>query len=222
MFNLGYGMFFLVQCINQLFYMFLSISNGSVQFTPDMHDYLTQSALILVIGMNKPLFKLAFQIYYMFIFFQVSFLFILYPTEKHLRNSKKYPVSFLLGLSIVFAIFLLVTSHFIPSDFALISSPVLGVFGIIDPIMAVEILIAFLLGMIMAVIYYFIIGVKTTGEVRRKSFLTAIGFIIWFLSVIVGNVLKPGMHGALILIGPIMFYAGTIILVYSFLQKGTE
>jgi|SRR5271157_734215 len=218
-FNLGYGFFFLVQCVNQLFYMFLVISNGSLLFTPEMHDYLVQSALIFIVGMSKPLIKLAFQIFYMFIFFQISFLFVLFPTEKYLRNSKKYPVSILLGLSIVFGTFLLVVAHFVPSDYTLIPGSLMILLGILDPVMVAEILLAFLLGMIMAVIYYIIIGAKTTGELRRKSFLTAFGFIIWFLSVVIGNLLKPSMHGISILIGPVMFYAGTIILMYSFLRK---
>jgi hypothetical protein len=218
-FNLGYGLFFIIQSINQVFYLLSSVSNGSTFLVPEIHDYLVREAPILLFGMDKPLFRLDFQIYFMFIFFQLSFLLILFPTEKYLRNSKKYPVSALLVLSIVFLTFILTLGHFIPSDFASIPDTMKPALGIIHPILMIEILLTFALSMVVAVVFYIIIGVKTTGELRRKSFFTAFGFIIWFMSVIVGNVIKPYLDGFLILIGPMMFYCGTFMLVYSFVRK---
>lgn len=217
-FNIGYSIFFLVQCLNQVFYIFLSVSNGTIKLSPEVHSYLTNEMDLILIGMDEPLFALDFQIVYMMIFFVWSFLAILYPTEKYLRQQKRYIVSMLLLISSIGLPIILAIAHFLP-PYAAIGDGVKTFLGILHPPVMIIVVLAFLVGMIVSVVFYIILGVKTTGTLRKKSFATAFGFIIWFLSVVVGNLLKPKLSGAAILLGPIMFYIGTFVLSYSFIRK---
>ncbi|MHA1792602.1 MAG: hypothetical protein ACTSVI_08155 [Promethearchaeota archaeon] len=218
-FNIGYSMFFIIQCLNQGMYIGLSIEDNGIFFTPEVHDYLSSEVPIFLFGSSDPLFNYDIQIYYMLFFFLLAFWFILFPTEKYLRNSKKFPVSTLLLIGSFFLAFTIIVGHFIWGNMSSLDPGLMNFLGIIEPIGVIIVVIAFVIGMFFSVFFYILLAVKTTGELRKKSALTALGFIVWFLSVIIGNGLKTDLVGFLILVGPALFYTGTIMLYFSFLKK---
>jgi hypothetical protein len=104
-----------------------------------------------------------------------------------------------------------------------ISNPTFyDVLAIVHPVVLILVLLAFALGTGGGVGIYISIGYHTTGELRKKSYATAFGFIICLLSVVVGNFFRlqfEAINPYLVLIGPILFYIGTFLFGYGFLKK---
>nr|MDO8118253.1 hypothetical protein [Candidatus Sigynarchaeota archaeon] len=213
-FNIGYTIFFSVQAVNQVFYI-------ADAFSSAFNTYLGHGIELYL--WDEPLYNLDFQLSYMFLFFDISFFFILFPFEKYIKQSKKYPVSVILFLSIVMAGVVLIFGNLYPDVGMSGNEALMYTLGIMHPIAALIIILAFVVSIIGALALYFALARQTSGELRKKALATAIGLLIWFLSVIVGNAMVTQLAGLGIpfasLIGPSLFYAGTFILAYGFQRK---
>ncbi len=213
-FNLGYTIFFLVQAVNQVFYI-------AEAFSSAFNSYLGQELRLYL--WDDPIYNLDFQLGFMFLFFDISFFCILFPFEKYIKQSKKYPVSFILFLSILVASVILVFGNIYPDVGTSGNEALVHTLGIVHPIAALIIILAFVVSIIGALALYFALARQTSGELRKKSLATAFGLLIWFLSVIVGNAMVTQLEDLGIpfasLIGPGLFYAGTFILAYGFQRK---
>lgn len=58
---------------------------------------------------------------------------------------------------------------------------------LLHPVTVGSVLLSFVFGFCGGVWIYMSLGIKTAGELRKKSFATAIGFIVWLASVVGGN-----------------------------------
>ncbi|MHA1680578.1 MAG: hypothetical protein ACTSUE_06185 [Promethearchaeota archaeon] len=213
-FNLGYTFFFSLQVFNQVFYI-------NSAFSDALNSYLNYD--IELYALDNFVYTLNFQLAYMFLFFNLSFFCILFPFEKNIKNSKKFPLSIILLLSIISCAVIIIFGNIFP-DIATSGKPALtAIIGIIHPIGALLIILAFVVSLIGALVLYFGLAKNTTGDLKRKSLATGIGLLIWFLSVIVGNGMSEILVDALgpygELIGPILFYIGTFLLAYGFYRK---
>ncbi|MFX0099735.1 MAG: hypothetical protein ACFFCS_09140 [Candidatus Hodarchaeota archaeon] len=212
-FNLGYTFFFLILAINQVVYL-----SDSGIFLPQLNPYFSTDAKVILEIIGAGIYDMPRQILYMFILFILPFLCILYPTERYLRNSKRFPISILMVISIVSMTTVLVIAHIYP-EITTMPAGLYGVLFVLHPIIVIIVLLTFITGMVGGISIYMAVGIQTTGELRKKSFITAFGFIVWFLSVVGGNLFKSELEGLnpfLILLGPAMFYTGTFMFLYSF------
>ena len=215
-FNLAYTLFFLILSVNQLFYL----ADADVMFT-ELGPFLSAPVQIVLVVIGIGIYEPAFQIVYMFLLFLLPFLFIMFPTEKYLLNRKKCPISIIMAITIILVSAMLVIAHSVP-DVTGAGDALYNTLVILHPAVVLCVLLSFVIGLIGGVWIYVMLGIKTTGTLRKKSFATAFGFIVWFLSVVVGNLLKGELSKLspfAILLGPILFYAGTFLLMYSFMRK---
>nr|MDO8085440.1 hypothetical protein [Candidatus Sigynarchaeum springense] len=210
-FNLGYTIFFFTQSLNQVFFI-------PSAFSPELNTYLGWEIHLYIL--DNDIYPLNMQIGYMFLLFDISFLCILLPFEKYIKNSKRYPISvmLLLGIAMSAAITILGNIHLDAGTSG--DAAFFAVVGIVHPIGAIIILAAFLIAVIGALVLYFRLSAQTSGALRKKSAATAIGLLVWMLSVIVGNAMRTQfsewgiVYGDLI--GPALFYVGTFLLAYGF------
>ncbi|MHA1698891.1 MAG: hypothetical protein ACTSWN_08645 [Promethearchaeota archaeon] len=158
--------------------------------------------------------KLNFQLVYMFILFFLSFLSIILPTEKYIRNSKRLPMSIFTLIALITITISLFFALAWPNMLLTGNQALIGFFGIFHPITALFTILAFLISSIGIFLIYLLLAIKTTGDLRYRSLATAMGFLIWYLSVIIGNAIFMQS-----LVGPIMFYIGTILLMWGFMKK---
>lgn len=210
-FNLGYMLFFIFTSLNQLIYIIDAVS-----------DYST------VIGWNEILsrgiqntvlieFELKSQITLMLCFFFLSFIPIMYPIEKYLRKSEKFPTSVLLGIgAAISGILWLIFCYFgIPQPLEIIWLQV---------VIAIILLIAcagLLISIIAFLFFYLKVAINSTGAVRKKSLIVTFGIFFMYFSLIGGNLTRPDVIGtALELIGPVFLVVGIIVLIYGFKIKG--
>lgn len=215
-FNLGYTIFFFTQVLNQMFFI-------PDAFSDALYSYMGQDIILYVIDETVFTFGLAMQLAYMFLLFSISFVCILFPFEKYIQNSKKYPLSVILFLSIAMSAIVLIFGNIYIDVGSSGNDIMFAILGIVHPIAALIILLGFIISLIGALTLYFRLAKQTSGVLRKKSLATAIGLLIWFLSVIVGNALRAQLEDLGIpystLIGPALFYAGTILLAYGFQRK---
>lgn len=213
-FNAGYTVFFFVQALNQVFYI-------AGAFSAAFNSYLSQDIQLYL--WDDAFYGLDFQLGYMFLFFGISFFCILFPFEKFIKQSKRFPVSIILLLSIISAIVVLVFGNIYPDVGTSGIDALVLTMGIVHPITALVIVLAFVVSIIGALALYFALARQTSGELRKKALATAIGLLVWFLSVIVGNAMAPQLASLGLpyatLVGPALFYAGTFILAYGFQRK---
>ncbi len=215
-FNLAYTLFFFILSVNQLFYL----ADADVMFT-ELGSFLSAPIQIVLVVIGIGIYAPAFQIVYMFLLFLLPFFCIMFPTERYLLNRKKCPISILMAITIILVSAMLVIAHLGP-DVTLAGDALYNTLAVLHPAVVLCVLLSFAIGLIGGVWIYIMLGIKTTGELRRKSFATAFGFVVWFLSVVVGNLLKGELSRLspfAILLGPILFYAGTFLLMYSFIRK---
>ncbi|MFX0100117.1 MAG: hypothetical protein ACFFCS_11100 [Candidatus Hodarchaeota archaeon] len=214
-FNAGYTIFFFVQSLNQLLFI-------AEAFSSALNSYMGVEIELYLL--DDSLMGLDMQLGYMFLLFGISFLCVLFPFEKYVQNKKKYPLSIILILSIAMAIVILVFGNIYPDVKATGNAALFGLMGYgLHPAAALMIIIAFAVSIIGALTLYFRLAKQTSGDLRNRSLTTAIGLLIWMLSVIIGN----GMRGQLedigipfaSLVGPVMFYVGTFLLAYGFQRK---
>ncbi|MFX0103111.1 MAG: hypothetical protein ACFFCS_26335 [Candidatus Hodarchaeota archaeon] len=169
--------------------------------------------------LSEPVTYLGFQIFYMFILFNISFACFLFPFEKNFKKSRKHLISYLLILGAA-ASFIAIVSGTITLDIGETGNDTLIMLaGIIHPIIAFTIIISFVIAIIGSLAIYFRFSVHTSGALKKKSLSTAIGFINWLVSVIVGNVFRGELQSIspiLMLTGPAVFYTGTFLLAYGF------
>ena len=89
-FNLGYTLFFLFTSLNQLIYIIDATSeySAAIGWDPILYAGITNTVLFR--------FTLKSQITIMLCLFFFSFVGIMFPIEKYLRKSEKYPITILL------------------------------------------------------------------------------------------------------------------------------
>ena len=214
-FNFGYTIFFFVQSLNQLLFI-------GAAFSSALNTYLSTEIELYLL--DNSLFSLDMQLAYMFILFDISFLCILFPFEKFVQNKKKYPLSIILILSIAMATLITVFGNIYPDVGASGNAIVFGLMGYgVHPVGAIIIILAFIVSITGALTLYFRLAKQTSGDLRRRSLATAIGLLIWMLSVIIGNGMRDQLADLGIpyasLIGPVMFFLGTFLLAYGFQRK---
>ncbi|MFX0099252.1 MAG: hypothetical protein ACFFCS_06685 [Candidatus Hodarchaeota archaeon] len=208
-FNLGYTVFFAVMVINQVFFI-------SKAFSKALNIYLYNS--ISLYAASKPFYSPDLQIIYLFLFFDISFAFFIFPYEKYFNRKKKHVISILLLLGIAAAAVTVISGAFILDVGNTGNASLIAFAGIIHPIGALLILIAFFAMIVGSLTIYFRLVLQTSGLIKNKSLATAIGFLTWFASVFCNAIRGEidNISPLLGLLGPITFYTGTFLIAYGF------
>jgi hypothetical protein len=210
-FNLGYTIFFLTQALNQVLFI-------AEAFSHNLNSYLGLEIHLYML--DNDIYAMNMQLAYMFLLFDISFICILLPFEKYIQNSKRYPISVLLLLGIAMAVVFIIFGNICLDVGTCGNAALLATVGILHPIAALVIIVAFVVSVIGALVLYFRLSAQTSGSLRKKSAATAIGLLVWFMSVIIGNGMRSQLEDWGImyanLIGPVMFYVGTFLLAYGF------
>ncbi|NMC04094.1 MAG: hypothetical protein GYA24_02720 [Candidatus Lokiarchaeota archaeon] len=120
---------------------------------------------------------------YLFLLFLWAFVSICWPVEKYVTNSKRFPITTinLIG-AIAMSVYSLVLPWFFPGltdaseAWNVLEYVMYGVLGIGA--------IGILLSLVLIIGFYFVLGGKTGGSVRKKSFLIAFGFLLVFVGLL--------------------------------------
>jgi parallel beta-helix repeat protein len=214
-FNIAFSLFLILNAINQLFQILsrvlLSTFLNDAWGTDIIRDYFMFNSIETVIG--PYIFSLEFQVLYSFLLFLVSFLFIMYPTEKFLKKTKRTPFSYFLLIAIILLSSTVLIAHFYPK-----ASEVSGVLGVLLSIFHIITILAvissFTVGLIGFMEFYVTISVKTVGAHRRIAILTIVGFAGWGGAKLLDLFFNEfdDIMPVLILLGPLLFIIATPLL----------
>ncbi|MHA1147737.1 MAG: hypothetical protein ACTSR8_05790 [Promethearchaeota archaeon] len=211
-FNLGYMIFFILTSLNQLIYIIDAINAYS--------EAIGWNAILTTGIKNTILFEftLKSQITIMLCLFFFSFVVIMYPIEKHIRKSERFPISIFLLIGgatsgIIWVIFCLLQ---VPQPIELIWLQI-----IVAAILIISVSALFV--SIIAFLYFYLkVAINSVGAVRKKALIVTFGIFFMYFSLIGGNLTKPDVAGTIfILIGPIFLILGIMILIYGFKIEGT-
>ncbi|MHA1730901.1 MAG: hypothetical protein ACTSU5_03115 [Promethearchaeota archaeon] len=209
-FQLGYFFFFLVNGINQLSYVAFEVDG----FWPAFREVLRLPDLgVVLFGTNV---KLKSQILFMMACFFFAFAPCMYPVEKYLRQRERFPL-FWMGVAsgaLTFGLWLAWYPFGLYSD-----SPAVAYLLGAGMLFAV---VTALVDFVLFIGIYFQLARTTPGEVRKKSLYIALGILLLYLSLLVGNALKSTLKDLnpwLVLVGPVSLLLGMVVLVAGFNKK---
>jgi hypothetical protein len=226
LFNIGYGFFFIFTGINQLLYM----ADGIPNFIPALDIFLTDGEIsVNLFFVETPLRT---QIMFMMVLLIWSVTPVIYAIEKYLKNRPQTPIfKYSMGVGIIFTgiviYFFVINRYLAPGGFSgthLVyegeTTTLTGqVINILFIVIALLVILDSLLLIWNFIIFYFIMIIKSTGAMRTKAVLIFLGFLFLYGGLAGGNLLKPDLIGYAILIGPITFIIGMILLVIGFNKK---
>ncbi|MEX2680480.1 MAG: hypothetical protein Q6373_002685 [Candidatus Sigynarchaeota archaeon] len=146
---------------------------------------------------------------YLFMLFLWGFVAVCWPVEKYVTNSKRFPATSinLIG-AIAMSVYIFVVPWFFPGiadgseAWNVLEYVMYGVLGIGG--------IGFILALVLIIGFYMYLGGKTSGSVRKKSFLIAFGFMLVFIGLVLTQLPKdnPWMG----LVSPTVMIVGFVFL----------
>ncbi len=207
-FDLGYGIFFAINAVNQIAY----VSDSIWGFLPQFREILKREVTMIVFGFD---IGLSSQIVFMMACFLWSFTPLIYPVEKFIQNSRK-----LILTKIAVVASGLVTVFWVV--FYLLQVPLVN--GVMDIFLAIVIVFVLLVCLVLLVLFlgvYIGVARKTPGSVRMKAITIASGIILMYASLLLGNLLRGEglLPGYFILLGPALLTLGMLLLVVGFSKK---
>jgi hypothetical protein len=227
-FNIGYAFFFWANAINQLIYIAESIP----ELFPRFNSYIYKGTYYLFVFEFEPI-ALKTQIILMVLLLLISIGPVMSSIELYLKNRKNQPLfkATMFGivvLSLIFMIFFIYLRAIHPEGITgpdlLYTGQVETAGGIVTNILLIFVALYILVLMIILiwnfVIFYLILAIKSApGAMRNKSLLIFFGIMALYGGLMVGNLLRPDLTGWTILMGPIAFLIGMILLVIGFNKK---
>jgi hypothetical protein len=226
-FNIGYAFFFWANALNQLIYIVDEIPG----LVPQLDLFLSEGEVVLYLG-TLLIFPLKTQIVMMLFLLFLSIVPLMRFIELYLKNNQKMPVFKLsvvgiILLAIIFVVFFMINRAIAPGGFT--GPDVLYQGGtssvpelILNFVLVVISLFIFVVTLLIVwnfFIFYLQFAFKTIGAMRAKSLMIFVGILLLYTGLGVGNLLKPDLTGWAILMGPIMFLMGMIVLIFGFNKK---
>ncbi len=227
-FNLGYAFFYWAIVLHQFFFFTDSIPN----FIPPLKNFLSNGEFYLYIsGLDR--IGLKTQIVLMIVLLIVSATPLMKSIEKYLQQRENVPVykaTYAAGimLTIVFIIFFVVNRGIAPLGFEGQELKYVGgtdgtpgkIINWFLIIFCIYILIIAIIIVYNILVYWLILTIKSPkGAFRVKSLLIFLGVLTLYIGLFVGNLLRPDLEGWLILIGPIFFLVGMVLLIIGFKKE---
>ncbi|MFX0100043.1 MAG: right-handed parallel beta-helix repeat-containing protein, partial [Candidatus Hodarchaeota archaeon] len=191
-FTLGYSIFMLINSINQLVFIFsrslLVFITRENELITRLKRYFISNKLEIDLGAIGT-YGARFQMMFTMIFLFISFLAIIYPSEKYLKKNQKHHVSGLFIITLGMVIFALLMAHVFP-DLSLVALPVINLLMIFYTATIILVVVSAILGMLEFFRSYTKISIKTAGKHRKRTILTIFGFIGWISSIVVETILS--------------------------------
>ncbi len=219
-FSLGYCFFFLINSINQFFY--LMDQDLQLRFFLRFHEIWGRKLLFTLL-VEIDVFTTHITIMVLLLF--LAFIPIIFPMEKYIQRWEKKPVTKLLIISSIFISILWTLFCLIGLPQPILTNTdflyALALFyEIIIHILAIIAFITIIVSILTFIYFYIKLAFQSPGIVRRKALIIAFGILFMYISLIVGNLSKPSVEGTwLVMIGPIALISGILILVYGFSIK---
>jgi len=113
--------------------------------------------------------------------------------------------------------------HFVPSLIIFISAILILVLPSVDGVSLINIysIIAAVMGAIIPILYL-IVGFQVSGETRRKSFILAVGLLIFMISLLMYIETVQEMAPIFEILSPILAIVGMAVFHYGFVFYGSS
>ncbi len=204
------------------FFIFIALNEFVyILSQPEISVYNPSWNYILDIQLKSTLlFEIPLESNYFIIFplFFLAFIQIIYPVEKFLQKSKRFPLTWLLLIGTIYALI----TYLLFVIFQLPQPQENLLYQIYIFILVLVSLIGLLTAFSAFIYLYLKLAITTTGFARRKALVIFFGTLFITLSFFGGNLTRPqiGVKGTPVeLLGPLLMIPGFVIFVIGFKIK---